>query len=383
MRKRFWRRALLAALCLLLTASAAAETWMYAVSAGKADAILLGGDGWAALVDAGYARSRGKILAAMRQMGVTRLDAVFLTHTDRDHAEGLQWLAESEIEVGGWYASAMFMGVKDKKHPAVQAAKVRNQEVVWLRAGDSVPLENAVFSVLAPSEPASDKDNNNSLVMMLESADGRVLLAGDMELPEEEILLGSGADLSCDVLKTANHGDDDANSEAFLRAAAPEIAVFSTSSAEKPGTPNPATVAALESLGAQVCVTESCTGGVLTRLSGGETSVEWVNLPEPETGVRIERVEPGADRITLANDGTADADLSGWMLVSEKGNEWFVLPEGTTIAAGSRLILGTNSTDGAFDLLWNDKKVVHKSKTDLFTLYDANGMTVDAMDNGL
>lgn len=383
MRKRFWRRALLAALCLLLTASAAAETWMYAVSAGKADAILLGGDGWAALVDAGYARSRGKILAAMRQMGVTRLDAVFLTHTDRDHAEGLQWLAESEIEVGAWYASAMFMGIKEKKHPAVQAARARNQEVVWLRAGDSVPLENAVFSVLAPSEPASDKDNNNSLVMMLESADGRVLLAGDMELPEEEILLGSGADLSCDVLKTANHGDDDANSEAFLRAAAPEIAVFSTSSAEKPGTPNPATVAALESLGAQVCVTESCTGGVLTRLSGGETSVEWVNLPEPETGVRIERVEPGADRITLANDGTADADLSGWMLVSEKGNEWFVLPEGTTIAAGSRLILGTNSTDGAFDLLWNDKKVVHKSKTDLFTLYDANGMTVDAMDNGL
>ena len=383
MRKRFWRRALLAALCLLLTASAAAETWMYAVSAGKADAILLGGDGWAALVDAGYARSRGKILAAMRQMGVTRLDAVFLTHTDRDHAEGLQWLAESEIEVGAWYASAMFMGVKEKKHPAVQAARARNQEVVWLRAGDSVPLENAVFSVLAPSEPASDKDNNNSLVMMLESADGRVLLAGDMELPEEEILLGSGADLSCDVLKTANHGDDDANSEAFLRAAAPEIAVFSTSSAEKPGTPNPATVAALESLGAQVCVTESCTGGVLTRLSGGETSVEWVNLPEPETGVRIERVEPGADRITLANDGAADADLSGWMLVSEKGNEWFVLPEGTTIAAGGRLILGTNSTDGAFDLLWDDKKVVHKSKTDLFTLYDANGMPVDAMDNGL
>lgn len=383
MRKRFWRRALLAALCLLLTASAAAETWMYAVSAGKADAILLGGDGWAALVDAGYARSRGKILAAMRQMGVTRLDAVFLTHTDRDHAEGLQWLAESEIEVGAWYASAMFMGVKEKKHPAVQAARARNQEVVWLRAGDSVPLENAVFSVLAPSEPASDKDNNNSLVMMLESADGRVLLAGDMELPEEEILLGSGADLSCDVLKTANHGDDDANSEAFLRAAAPDVAVFSTSSAEKPGTPNPATVAALESLGAQVCVTESCTGGVLTRLSGGETGVEWVNLPEPETGVRIERVEPGADRITLANDGTADADLSGWMLVSEKGNEWFVLPEGTTIAAGGRLILGTNSTDGAFDLLWDDKKVVHKSKTDLFTLYDANGMTVDAMDNGL
>ena len=383
MRKRFWRRALLAALCLLLTASAAAETWMYAVSAGKADAILLGGDGWAALVDAGYARSRGKILAAMRQMGVTRLDAVFLTHTDRDHAEGLQWLAESEIEVGAWYASAMFMGVKEKKHPAVQAARARNQEVVWLRAGDSVPLENAVFSVLAPSEPASDKDNNNSLVMMLESADGRVLLAGDMELPEEEILLGSGADLSCDVLKTANHGDDDANSEAFLRAAAPDVAVFSTSSAEKPGTPNPATVAALESLGAQVCVTESCTGGVLTRLSGGETGVEWVNLPEPETGVRIERVEPGADRITLANDGTADADLSGWMLVSEKGNEWFVLPEGTTIAAGGRLILGTNSTDGAFDLLWDDNKVVHKSKTDLFTLYDANGMTVDAMDNGL
>lgn len=378
-----WKRALLAALCLLLTAAASAETWMYAVSAGKADALLLGGDGWAALVDAGYARSRGKILAAMAEMGVTRLDAVFLTHTDRDHAEGLEWLAESEIEVGAWYASAMFMDVKEKKHPAVLAAAARNESVVWLRAGDSVPLGDAVFSVLAPSQPATDKDDNNSLVMLLESADGRILLAGDMEFPEENLLLQSGANLACDVLKAANHGDDDANGESFLRAAHPKIAVFSTSSEEKPGTPDPRSLAVLQSLGAQICVTEACTGGVLTRLSEGEAIVEWVNLPEPETGVRIERVEPGADRITLVNDGAANADLSGWMLVSDKGNEWFVLPEGTVLSPGQQLVIGTNSSDGAFDLLWDDKKVVHRSKTDRFTLYDQNGMLVDEMDNGL
>jgi len=359
------------------------DVWMYAVSAGKADAILVGAGDSACLIDAGYARSRGKILAAMRMMGVQRLDAVFVTHTDDDHVDGLEWLAQSGVEIGAWYASAMYTGVKkEEKHPAVKAAKLDGQTVNWLKAGDSVPLGDAVLNVLAPSVLNTDKDDNNSLVMMLESAQGRILLAGDMEFEEESVLLSTGASLDCDVLKVGNHADNDTNSEAFVRAARPSVAVISTDSAEKAETPDPRVVALLKSAGAQVAVTQEATGGILVRLAGGQPTVEKVDLPRPESAVTLSAVVPGEDTITLTNAGQAQ-DLTGWYLISEKGGEMFAFPDRTFIPAGETMVIGTNTTQSRHDLLWDDKKVIHQSKPDAITLYDANGMIVSVMTNGL
>lgn len=360
----------------------ASDVWMYAVSVGKADAILLGVDDSACLIDAGYARSRGKILAAMELMGVEKLDAVFVTHTDDDHVDGLEWLAESDIEIGAWYASAMYTGVKkEEKHPAVKAAKLDGQSVNWLKAGDSVPLGSAVLDVVAPSVLNTDKDDNNSLVMILRSSLGNILLAGDMEFEQESILLSTGADLSCDVLKVGNHADNDTGSEAFLRAASPSVAVISTDSAEKPETPDPRLVNHLTAIGAQVSVTQEASGGILVRLTGSAPSVEKIDLPIPHTGVIVGDVVADEDVITLVNSGPAQ-DLSGWYLISDKGGEMFTFPSGTLIASGTTLSIGTNSTSEPFDLLWNDKKVIHKSKTDTITLYDQNGMTISSMTNG-
>lgn len=384
------RRALLAALLALtmpfLTGCAAGaedgEVWMYAVSVGKADAILVGAGGCVCLVDTGCARSRGKLLAAMERMGVERLDAVFVTHTDDDHTGGLEWLAQSDIDVGAWYASAMFTGVKEDKHPAVKAAAARNRQVVWLKAGDSVPLGDAVLEVLAPMTLHADKDDNNSLVMMLRSGQGNILLAGDMEFPQESELLAGGASLDCDVLKVANHADDDTTGEAFVRAASPKVAVISTSTAEKPETPDPRAVALLQSVGAEVVVTQECTGGILTRLNGSAPTVERISLSQPDAEVVLERVIPGEDRIVLRNAGAKTASLAGWYLCSDRGDEMFVLPEGVTLAPGETLTLGTNTSREGYDLLWDDKKVIHQSKTDVITLYAPNGLPVSEMDNG-
>lgn len=356
--------------------------WMYACSVGKADAILIGTGDSVCLIDSGYAHSRGKILAAMEWLGVEKLDAVFVTHTDDDHVGGLEWLAESDIEIGAWYASAMYTGIKkEEKHPAVKAAKLDGQAVNWLKAGDSVPLNGAVLDVLGPSVLNTDKDDNNSLVMMLRSAQGNILLAGDMEFEQESVLLSTGADLRCDVLKVGNHADNDTGSEAFIRAASPKMAVISTSTEEKPETPDPRLVALLESTGAQVAVTQEATGGIFLKFREGTFSGEYVNLPEPGTNVSIESVVPGDDTITLSNAGEAQ-DLTDWYIMSEKGEEMFIFPEGTTIAAGSTLTIGTNSTDTPYDLHWDDKKVIHQSKTDTITLYNHHGMPVSTMTNG-
>ena len=358
---------------------------LFAVNVGKGDALLVRVDDCVCLIDTGKAWARGRVLAAMSAMGVDALDAVFITHTDDDHVGGLEWLADSDIPVGAWYASGMFVEVKAEKHPAAKAAQARGQSVVWLTRGDAVPLGDtgAVFNVLAPSVLMQDKDDNNSLVMMLETDQGRMLFTGDMELPQEAELLSKGDDLSCAVLKAPNHGDDDTLSERFAEACAPQVAVISTDSYEKPGTPDPWVLSRLAAVGASCYVTQDSGLGIRVTLRDGAAAVAEVPVDAPlATGVVIESVKPGDDLITLRNDGAA-CDLTGWYLFSDKGEEIFPFPDGCVLEAGARVTVGTKSSpSGGYDLLWNDKKVVHKSKADTIILYDALGRSVSSLDNG-
>ncbi len=361
-----------------------ADVWMYALSVGKADAILLSVDGHTVLIDTGYATSLGRIKAGLAEMGVTSLDAVFITHLDKDHIGGLTWLAESDVEIGTWYSSAMYLDVDSpEEHPVALAAAIRGQEAVFLKAGDRVPLGSAVLNVLAPLIKAEDKDDNNSLVMMLESSEGKILLTGDIEYPAEKLLLASGCDLNCDVLKVANHADDDTTSPAFVQAASPQIAVISTSTAEKPETPDKDVVRTLTAQGAEIYVTQECTGGILVRLKNGVATAERINVPETLSPVALVSAIPGKDLITIRNNGSEATDLSGWYLYSSRGSEMYIFPEGTTLAAGSTLVVGTRTSSGSFDLYWDDKKVVHQKKEDNLLLYNSYGTIVSAVSNGL
>ena len=244
--------------------------------------------------------------------------------------------------------------------------------------------DGAALRVLAPASLYDDKDDNNSLVMLLESDQGRMLLTGDMELPEEEELLSFGDDLSCDLLKVPNHGDDDTTSEEFARAAGAGIALVSTDSQEKPGTPDPGVVARLMAAGSRVVVTEATGLGLRVDLRAGEATVSETEFPTPLiSGLRIAAVDADDDRITLRNDGAEAVDLGGFYLHSERGNELYAFPAGTTLAPGGALTVGATDTDGDFDLLWDDKKVVHPKKNDVITLYDPCGRPLDSGDNGL
>ena len=278
MKKRF-RRLLAGALTVLMCGTAQAQVELFAVNVGKGDALVVRAGDYTCLIDTGKEKAQEQLEVALKALGVEALDAVFITHTDKDHVGGLKWLRESGIEIRAIYASRYYPNTTEKKHPAVKAAKKLDLEVQWLGAGDSVPLgdSGAVFQVLAPEMEIPDDEDDNSLVMMLESPDGRILLTGDMEHVEEAALLASGADLRCEVLKVANHGDSDATSPALIAACAPSVALISTSSEEKPGTPDPGVVRNLQTLGCAVCVTQDASLGVRVTLDGGRVAVENVN----------------------------------------------------------------------------------------------------------
>lgn len=389
------RRMLLLLICLLVTALAAsaaraespyekAETplTLFAVNVGKGDALLINCGGDTYLIDAGLQEHWGELSCALEMLQVSRLTGVILTHTDKDHVGGAWALATSSIEVDGWYASAYFAEVKkESKHPAVEAAALRGQTVTFLKAGDELPLGTGRLMAIGPVS-ASETENCNSLVLVAEASGGRMLLAGDMEFPEEEELLAAGAIPRCQVLKVGNHGENDATSEALLRGVQPEIAVISTSTAEEPDTPDVRVMALLASSGAKIYQTQDAKSGVLVTIDQGEVTanlMDYSELPAQTKGVVIAGVDSGDDRIKLRNDGRNAADLSGWYILSDKGNQMYVLPKGTTLGPGGELVIATLSSKEKGDLLWPDTKVWHKEKEDAALLYDVYGRLVDSM----
>ena len=59
-----------------------------------------------------------------------------------------------------------------------------------LKAGDVLPLGEGLLRVIGPLTQ-SETENCNSLVLVAEASGGKMLLAGDMEFPEENSLLNA------------------------------------------------------------------------------------------------------------------------------------------------------------------------------------------------
>lgn len=367
--------------CLLLSGCAAAEgdeMILIALNVGKGDCLLLQSGATLYLIDTAKAENWGMVSCALKQMDITRLDGVIVTHTDGDHAGGAWALAMSGIEVGKWYAPQYFSGVKEKKHPVKLAAALREEEVTWLKAGDTLPLENASLTVLGPRSE-SEKENCNSLVLLAEGGGGRMLLTGDMEFPEEEELLDAGVIPQCQVLKIGNHGEDDATSEALIGQVRPEVAVISTNTTAEPDTPADRVTSLLAGYGVKVYQTQYAPLGVMVTLQGGKVRVDTLSsgeMPDRNQTVKLKDKSAKKDVISVANQGSESVDMDGWYIYSEKGKEIFVF-NGTTLAPGQTLTITSLSSDEKGDLTWPDENVWHKTKADKAYLYDVYGRLID------
>lgn len=280
-----WKKKILSLLltCMLLfsacaPAMAQSEVSALFINVGKADAILvfLGEERY--LIDSGTKDSHEQLMRVLDVYGISHLDAVFVTHTDKDHAGGLKKLFKAGMTTDVLYTSAFYTETVLDDHRTYEAAEKYEVPLQWLKAGDTVTAsDGSVFQVLGPLSQDPLSDNNNSLVMRLETAEGSMLLTGDMELDEEAELLGAGLIAPADVLKVAHHGEDDATSLAFALQVSPQWSVISTSTAEEPDTPDQKVVSRLMQAKSSVAVTQDAEVGILVSLSGGQASAQRIN----------------------------------------------------------------------------------------------------------
>ena len=97
-------------------------------------------------------------------------------------------------------------------------------------------------------------------------------------------------------------------------------------------------------------------------------------------GIALTAKDAEDDTVRIENRGSQAADLSGWFIRSGRGNEVFVFPEGSVLAAGTAWTVSTVSSPEPGDFVWQDKNVWHNSKADPATLMDVYGREVSRLE---
>ena len=343
------------------------------INVGKADAILLQYGGKNLLIDTGTEESAPQLLGALRFMGADAIDALFLTHTHKDHIGGVPALARN-LPVARAYAPLYSENKKNGENRITLAAEEAGIPLTRLRVGDAVPFADGVsLDVLGPTAYNDADDNDNSLVLRF-SVNGRtLLLTGDMQFAEEKTLLDAGAAVAADVLKVGNHGNPDATSDAFGAAVAPSIAVISTDTGEDADSANPRVYAALPD--AAVYVTQDTALGVLLRIGpDGVMTLQNAAPVRAQAALALGTPDRDTQTVTIRNNG-ADVDLSAWMLQSERGGELYVFESGSELAAGETATVAAEGGAGDFIFAGEDAPW-HKKKADTAVIYDRFGYEI-------
>ncbi len=197
---------------------------------GQGDAIFIETpEGIQILIDGGPGKKILEKLSKEMPFWDNSLDLVILTHPEKDHLGGLNYvLRRYEVE------NILWTGVlRDTKTFEYWQENLESEKANELIAekGQRIKAGGAQIFILYPLENLEGKEyknsNDTSIVAQLVFGKNSFLFTGDATKKTEKELLAQEFNLNSDILKVGHHGSKISSKREFLENVSPEIAVIS------------------------------------------------------------------------------------------------------------------------------------------------------------
>jgi competence protein ComEC len=255
---------------------------------GQGDSICIRTEnGSAYLIDGGSTSESGlgqyTLIPYLRSQGISTLDAIFITHGDEDHYNGILELITMGADHG--------IQIRRIILPDIDAADREQEWSVLMEAvqasGAQIPIsymhadtgwqeQELTFTCLHPPTGYQTQDSNcYSLCLLVEQQDFSLLLTGDVEGEGERMLqqtLTRHGRNHLTILKAAHHGSGNSTTESFLKQTNPDMAVISCGEDNPYGHPHPDLLERLRQADVLTLMTPR-TGAIRFRIRGDALNV--------------------------------------------------------------------------------------------------------------
>jgi len=199
---------------------------------GQGDCFVIKKDSFTMVIDGGgwnnvatWENTGVKVLMPyLDYLGVNKVDIALVTHLDYDHATGIMALLDAKR------ADVLC-------YPANVPLTWHNTVLRPLSRGDSFEVNGITFTCFNPDKNQLYDGNDGSVVIKMAFKDISFLFTGDITSAAEEVLARE-AGIKADVLKLSHHGSKYSNSEVFLSAVSPALAIVSYSKYNNYGLPS-------------------------------------------------------------------------------------------------------------------------------------------------
>lgn len=201
------------------------NTYIYYIDVGQGDSILVVTPhlNKTILIDTGGIVSfnenyksnivKNKTIPFFRRIGINKVDYLFLTHGDYDHA------GEANVLLSNFCVKKVFI---NKGNINNIEKKINNKEVLMLK---NFVIDNIKVNSL--NNNVFNNENDDSTILLFNIYDYKFLFMGDASIKTEEYLLNNYILPNVDILKVGHHGSYTSTSTDFINVIKPKYSVIS------------------------------------------------------------------------------------------------------------------------------------------------------------